>query len=458
MASDVTRSGKPRLLVIDDDDDLRKQMKWALSADYEVLLAEDRKSALSLFAKKRPQVVTLDLGLPPRPASVEEGFTVLSEMLTANPQAKVIIITGRGEKEHALKAVSEGAYDFMYKPIEVDELKTVLKRAHYLASLESEHQAIQKKLGDGAFEGMVGSSPQMQEVFSKIRKVAGSDVSVLIAGESGTGKELVARAIHALSNRKGHPFIVINCGAIPENLLESELFGHERGSFTGAHTLRKGRIELVQGGTLFLDEIGELPLGLQVKLLRFLQEQVIERVGGREQIRVDTRVVAATNRDLNEGMKNGNFREDLYYRLSVVTIQLPPLRERQGDITVLSRAFLRRYAEENKRKLGGFTSEAIDALESYAWPGNVRELENKIKRAVVMAESTKVSPEDLEMEYGEHRQEVSLQEAREALEREMVLRALARNQDNMSRTAEDLGISRPTLYELVEKLGITKKG
>lgn len=457
MASNIDRSGKPKLLIVDDDEDLRKQMKWALAEEYDIVLAGDRENALTAFQRKKPDVVTLDLGLPPRPASVEEGFAALSEMLMANPQAKIIIITGRGEKEHALKAVKDGAYDILYKPVEIEELKVLLKRAVYLASLEKENQIMQRKLGDGTFEGMIGASSQMQEVFAKVRKVAPSDVPVLITGESGTGKELIAKAIHSLSNRKEEPFIVINCGAIPENLLESELFGHEKGSFTGAHVQRKGRVELADGGTLFLDEIGELPIGLQVKILRFLQEQVIERVGGREQIRVDARVVAATNRDLKEAMKNGTFREDLYFRLGVVTIFVPPLRDREGDVLVLSNAFLKRYAEESKRKLSGFTQAAVNALERYDWPGNVRELENKVKRAVVMAEGTRVRAEDLEMVKGERREDLTLKDAREAVEREMVVKALTRNQHNMTRAAEELGVSRPTLYELMEKLGIERK-
>jgi two-component system, NtrC family, response regulator len=457
MASDVAHPVKPKLLIVDDDEDLRKQMKWALAQDYEVVLAENRSTALAIFQRRKPDVVTLDLGLPPRPASVEEGFAALSEMLTAKPETKIIVITGRAEKEHALKAVTDGAYDILYKPVDIEELKVLLKRAFYLASLEKENQAMQKRLGNNTFEGMIGSSPQMEEVFSTIRKVAPSDVPVLITGDSGTGKELVAKAIHSLSGRKDGPFVVINCGAIPENLLESELFGHEKGSFTGAHVQRKGRVELSQGGTLFLDEIGELPLGLQVKMLRFLQEQVIERVGGREQIAVDARVIAATNRDLKEGMKDGTFREDLYFRLGVITISLPCLREREGDILLLSNAFLKRYAEEGKRKLAGFTEEAVDALEAYEWPGNVRELENKIKRAVVMADGTKVRAEDLEMAKTGRREDRSLKDAREAVEREMVLKALTRNQQNMTRAAEELGVSRPTLYELMEKLGVERK-
>ncbi|HME43098.1 MAG TPA: PEP-CTERM-box response regulator transcription factor [Syntrophorhabdales bacterium] len=449
---------KPKLLIVDDDEDLRTQMKWALAQEYEVFLAEDRPSALEAVRTKKVPVVTLDLGLPPWPASVEEGFATLAEILTIDPLIKVIIATGRGEKEHALRAVADGAYDFLYKPVEIEELKVLLKRAFYLAGLEREHQELRSRVGEEAFQGILGTSQKMAEVFATVRKVATTDVPVLISGESGTGKELVASAIHRLSRRKNHPFVVINCGAIPENLLEAELFGHEKGAYTGAHVQRKGRVEAAHSGTLFLDEIGELSLALQVKLLRFLQEQVIERIGGREQIKVDARVIAATNRDLKQAMKDGTFREDLYFRLGVITIPLPPLREREGDTVLLANAFLRRYAAENKKKLTGFTSQAVSALQEYAWPGNVRELENRLKRAVIMAEGNKITPVDLEMESPEDKPEgVSLKEAREALEKDLVTRALTRNNDNITKAAEDLGISRPTLYELMEKLGIGRK-
>ena len=448
----------PKLLIVDDEEDIRTQMKWALAQDYQVFLAGDRGSAMEIVGKEQPPVVTLDLGLPPRPAHVEEGFAALSEMLSADPFIKVIIITGRGEKEHALKAVGEGAYDFLYKPVEIDELKVVLKRAFYIASLEREHHFLQRQIGEEGFQGMLGGSPQMQEVFATVRKVATTDAPVLIAGESGTGKELVAQAIHRLSPRKESPFIVINCGAIPETLLESELFGHEKGAFTGAHIQRKGRIEAARGGTLFLDEIGELSLGLQVKLLRYLQEQIIERIGGREQIRVDARVITATNRDLKQAMRAGAFREDLYFRLAVVTIPMPLLREREGDVFMLAKAFLNRYAEEARRKITGFTNQAMRAIENYSWPGNVRELENRIKRAVIMAEGNKITPADLELGMHHARDEfLNLKEAREALEKEMILKAMAKTKDNVTRAAEALGISRPTLYELMEKLGVERK-
>jgi two-component system NtrC family response regulator len=449
---------RPKLLIVDDEEDIRTQMKWALAQDYQVFLAGDRGSAMEIVGKEQPPVVTLDLGLPPRPAHVEEGFAALAEMLSADSFIKVIIITGRGEKEHALKAVGEGAYDFLYKPVEIDELKVVLKRAFYIASLEREHHFLQRQIGEEGFQGMLGGSPQMQEVFSIVRKVATTDAPVLIVGESGTGKELVAQAIHRLSPRKEGPFVVINCGAIPETLLESELFGHEKGSFTGAHIQRKGRIEAAMGGTLFLDEIGELSLGLQVKILRYLQEQVIERIGGREQIRVDARIITATNRDLKQAMKTGAFREDLYFRLAVVSIQMPLLREREGDVFMLAKAFLNRYAEEAKRRITGFTNQAMRAIENYSWPGNVRELENRIKRAVIMAEGNKISPADLELGMHHARDEfLNLKEAREAMEKEMILKALTKTKDNVTRAAEALGISRPTLYEMMEKLGIERK-
>ena len=449
---------KQRLLIVDDDEDLRTQMKWALAKDYEVTLAEDRETALAAMAAKRPAVVTLDLGLPPQPAGVEEGFAILDEIINGFGQTKVIIITGRGEKEHALRAVEQGAYDFFYKPIQLDELKVVLRRAYHLAQLEREQRALKSRLSGYTFEGMLGTSPKMQDVFSVIRKVATTDAPVLVAGESGTGKELVAGAIHRLSIRQANPFIVINCGAIPENLLESELFGHEKGAFTGAHIQRKGRFEMADGGTLFLDEIGELPMTLQVKLLRFLQERVVERVGGREQIEVDTRIIAATNRDLKEAMQTGTFREDLYYRLGVIFISIPPLRERSGDVLLMAKAFMDRYAEENKKKIKGFTLDAIDAIEKYGWPGNVRELENRIKRAVIMCDGQKLTPEDLEMAAPLAPYEaMSLKEARESLERELIIKAMIRNTDNLTKAATELGISRPTLYDLMSKFGLLKE-
>ena len=448
---------KQKLLIVDDDEDLRTQMKWALTADYDVYLAEDRQSAIAIINKEQPAVVTLDLGLPPNPAGVEEGFAILDHILDNYSHTKVIIITGRSEKEHALRAVEKGAYDFFYKPIELDELKVVLRRAFHVSQLEQEQREMRHRLSGDTFEGMIGTSPPMQDVFSTIRKVATTDAPVLITGESGTGKELVARAIHRLSLRESKHFIPINCSAIPENLIESELFGHEKGTFTGAHAQRKGRFEMAEGGTLFLDEIGDLPLTLQVKLLRFLQEKKIERVGGREQIEVDTRVLAATNRDLEEAMKNATFREDLYYRLNVVKISLPALRERNADVVLLAKTFLDRYTGEIRKKIKGFSSQAIESIERYPWPGNVRELENRIKRAVIMSEGKKITLEDLEMKSIAGSKEcIVLKDAREILEKERILKAMARNENNLTKAASDLGVSRPTLYDLMEKLGIPK--
>jgi len=448
----------PKLLIVEDDESIRTQMKWALAQDYEVLIAEDREDALEIVRTQKPPVVTLDLGLPPRPAGVEEGFLTLNDIFSVDSSTKVIIITGRNDKDNALKAIDLGAYDFFYKPIQIDELKVVLKRAFYVSGLEKEHYELQRKFAEDSFEGMLGTSPQIQEVFSAIRKVATTDMPVLIVGESGTGKEMAAWAIHRKSARKDGPFEAINCSAIPESLLESELFGHEKGAFTGAHIQRKGRMELSQGGTLFLDEIGEISLALQVKLLRFLQEHQIERVGGRGKILVDARVIAATNVDLKQRMVEGRFREDLFYRISVVTISIPPLRERQGDIQPLAKAFLQKYSSENQKRITGFTQKALRAIEAHDWPGNVRELENRIKRAVVMTEGSKVRPEDLELRIPSGSYEArGLKSARETLERDFIRRALSRNKWNITQSAAELGISRPTLYELMEKLGITKE-
>jgi two-component system NtrC family response regulator len=449
---------KHKLLIVDDDEALRTQMKWALIQDYEVIVAGDRPSAIESLKIGNIELVTLDLGLPPDPGGVSEGFSTLAEILEQDHLIKVIVITGREEKEHALKAIDQGGYDFFCKPVQVDDLKVVLKRALHVSNLERENRELQKKAScSNSFDGILGSSPKMQEVFNTIRKVADTDMPVLILGESGTGKELTAQAIHRLSSRKEQPFVAINCGAIPENLLESELFGHEKGAFTGAHARRKGRIESAQGGTLFLDEIGDLPLPLQVKLLRFLQEQQIVRLGGREEIPVDTRIVAATNADITKALREERFREDLYFRLGVVTITLPPLREREGDIPLLAKIFLEKAAAASNKKVKGFSPQALRALEAYAWPGNVRELENRIKRAVIMTEGSKLTPVDLELgsSYAKHHGKM-LKDAREALEKELVQQALAKHKGNISQAATELGISRPTLYELMDKLGISR--
>ncbi|MEN6485144.1 MAG: PEP-CTERM-box response regulator transcription factor [Syntrophobacteraceae bacterium] len=449
---------KPKLLIVEDDEDIQLSMKWALGSEYALHFATDRQSALNVFKSEHPAMITLDLGLPPHARSTEEGFLTLSDLLHEDPLAKVIIVTGQDEKENAIKAVGNGAFDFFCKPVQVEEIKVILRRALRVHQLENEHRELQSKIAGKVFDEIIGTSPQMQEVFGSIEKVAGTEVPVLILGESGTGKELVARAIHRRSARKDGPFIAINCAAIPENLLESELFGHEKGAFTGAHAMRKGRVEMAQDGTLFLDEIGDLPLPLQSKLLRFLQEHSIERIGGRRDIPVDTRVLAATNRNLLQAMHENRFREDLYYRLAVVSIQLPALREREGDVMLLATSFLQNYAAEMKKKIAGFSPDALRLIESYDWPGNVREIENRVKRAVIMAQRSRISPEDMQLESREApREAVSLKEAREKVERELILQSLSRNNLNLTRTAADLGISRPTLYELMDKLGIERK-
>lgn len=447
---------KPRLLIVDDDEEIRTQMKWGLAQEYDVLLAEDRPTALELLSEHHPQVVLLDLGLPPRPAEPVEGLAALSEILTRDSLVKVIIISGQGEKANALQAIGAGAYDFLTKPVDLEMLKLLLARAFHVASLEREFREMQELQGE-TFEGMLGTSPQMQQVFNSIRKVATSDAPVLVLGESGTGKEMVAQGIHRRSSRKDGPFVAINCSAIPETLLESELFGHEKGSFTGAHVQRKGRIETASGGTLFLDEIGELPALLQVKLLRFLQEQSIERVGGRQPIQVDTRVVSATNVDLKKAIAEGRFREDLFYRLAVVVVNLPPLRERETDVRLLAQEFLRRSAAKIGKNGLAFDHDAIRALNGYAWPGNVRELDNRVKRAVIMADGKRLTPADLELEgQAERSHATNLKEAREAVEREMIQKALRKHNGKIAPAATDLGISRPTLYELMDKLGLKR--
>lgn len=448
---------KPKLLIVEDDEDIQLSMKWALAQDYEVFLAGNRERAGQIFRREKPPLVTLDLGLPPHPNSNVEGLRTLSELLAEDPFAKIIIITGQDDKENAIKAIGAGACDFFCKPIVMSEVKLVLQRTFAVFQLEQENRELQDRAGRKAYDDLLGTSPQIQEIFATIDRVSTTEVPVLVMGESGTGKELIARSIHRRSPRKDAPFIAINCAAIPENLLESELFGHEKGSFTGAHTQRKGRIESAHKGTLFLDEIGEIPPSLQVKLLRFLQEHTIERVGGRKEVEVDARILAATNQDLQKAIAENTFREDLFYRLSVVSIIVPPLRERQGDTTLLATVFLNRYAAEQRKKITGFTPQALQAVEGYTWPGNVRELENRIKRAVIMARKTKLTPEDLQL--GTEKVSfhgVKLKEARESLEREMILQTLAKTRNNLSKAADELGISRPTLYELMEKLGIER--
>ena len=446
----------PHLLIVDDDEEICAQMKWALTSDYEILLAGNRPEAVEAFRSAKPSAVLLDLGLPPCPGNPEEGLAALSELLALDRFAKIVVVTGQNEKDIALRAIGAGAYDFLCKPLDMEEVKFLLKRCFHVSTLEREFAEMQKLFGCESFEGILGDSPGMQPVFETIRKVATTDAPVLILGESGTGKEMVARALHQKSARRDGPFVAINCGAIPENLLESELFGNERGAFTGAHAQREGRVEIANGGTLFLDEIGEMPPTLQVKLLRFLQEQTIERVGGRQEIRVNARVIAATNADLKKKMAGGTFREDLYYRLAVVQILLPPLRERENDILVLAKFFLRRFAGESNKAGLAFDTDALRALNKHAWPGNVRELENCIRRAVIMAEGPRVTERDLELKNDGIMTNgaTTMREAREMVERQMVQQALRKHSGKITPAAAELGLSRPTLYELMEKLGI----
>ncbi len=447
---------KPTLLIVDDDEEIRTQMRWALATDYEVAQAGDRASALERCRELKPRVVLLDLGLPPAPGTPEEGLAALTEILAFDGETKVVIISGQGEKATALQAIGAGAYDFLNKPVDMDELRLLLKRCFHIANLEREFNSMQQQLQIESFEGLLGAGASMQTVFNMIRKVAASDAPVLILGESGTGKEMTARAIHQRSARKSGPFIAINCSAIPESLIESELFGHEKGAFTGAHMQRKGRIEMAAGGTLFLDEIGEVPLPIQVKLLRFLQEQVIERVGGRQEIHIETRVVAATNADLKKIMANGTFREDLFYRLAVVQIALPPLRARGEDVKLLARAFLQRFAHEAGKPSLTFAPDAIRAIRQHMWPGNVRELQNRVRRAVIMSEGKRISAENLELAEHSDNGTISLKDARERAEREAIMQALRRSGGKMAPAAVELGVSRPTLYELMDKLGLQR--
>jgi len=449
---------RPALLLIDDDAEIRDQMKWALASIYQIIEASDRPTALAHIRQAMPSLMLLDLGLPPDPDGASEGLATLREALQINPMAKIIVVTGNSDRAKAVTAIESGAYDFIEKPLQLDVLKIVLQRAAYLSNLEQEHRALREQAGQNEFEGIVGSSARIQTVFDMIRRVAPSDVPVLITGESGTGKELVARAIHRQSARRAGAFVAINCGAIPETLLESELFGHERGAFTGAIQQRKGRIESAQGGTILLDEIGDIPLTLQVKLLRFLQDHEIQRLGAKESIHVDARIIAATNVNLQKAIDEGRFREDLYYRLCVVTIAVPSLGERGSDIALLARTFLTKFAEEQKKPLKGFTPQAMQALTGHNWPGNVRELQNRIKRAVVMAEGRYVTPVNLELKEPSSTEgdASTLRASRDIREKDLVRLAMEKAEGNVSRAAADLGISRPTLYQLLVRYGFKK--
>ena len=442
-----------KLLVVEDDPGLQTQLKWCFD-DWKVVIAPDRQSALAELKKHPYPVMTLDLGLPPDEGGTSEGFAALEEIVREHPHTKVIVVTGNNERENALRAVALGAYDFFYKPIDSDLLGFIVNRAYRLHELEEENQRLHTRHPEAALEGVVAASPEMMAVCRTIEKVAPADATVLVLGESGTGKELVARALHNLSPRVEGPFVAINCAAIPENLLESELFGYEKGAFTGAARTTPGKFETAHGGTLFLDEVGDLPMSLQAKLLRFLQERVIERVGGRKQIPVDVRVVCATHKDPQKLIHEGKFREDLYYRISEITVRIPPLRERTGDVLLLARVFLERFSKQYGHKVKQLSPDAIAALENHPWPGNVRELENRIKRAVIMAEGRQITAADLELGAGGDGQSFDLREIRDRAEREAILRALSHVGGKISQAAELLGVSRPTLYDLLKKHGL----
>jgi two-component system, NtrC family, response regulator len=442
------------LIVVEDDPGLQSQLKWSFDA-YEVHVAEDRNTAINLLRKTVAPVITLDLGLPPDPTNASEGFAALKEILSLRPQTKVIVVTGNDDRANALKAIELGAYDFYQKPIDPDVLKIIIERAFHVHALEEENLALNASQYSSPLDGVIANSPEMLEVCRIIEKISPTDITALLLGESGTGKEVLARAIHGLSERRERRFVAINCASIPENLLESELYGYEKGAFTGASKRTIGKIETATGGTLFLDEIGDMPLGLQAKLLRFLQERVIERIGGRDEIPVDVRVICATNQDLKEKIKLGEFREDLYYRISEISVEIPALRQRVGDSVLLAWNFLKKFSDLGTTRLTGFTNEALQAIEEYSWPGNVRELENRIKRAVIMADGPVITLDVLLLgKDPKNSMPLNLREVREKAEASAVLRAMNYVGGNVSRAAELLGISRPTLYDLVNKYGL----
>jgi two-component system NtrC family response regulator len=449
-------SARPKLLIVEDDAGLQRQLRWAYDA-YEVIAVADRASAIEALRAHEPAVATLDLGLPPDPDGTKEGFAALEEMLALKPDLKVIVASGHGARDSARQAIASGAYDFYQKPVDIDELGLIVRRAFHLHGIEAENRRLMQGEagGERVLAGLITGAPEMLKVARTIERVAANAVSVMLLGASGTGKELLARGLHAESGRRG-AFVAINCAAIPETLLEAELFGHEKGAFTGAIRTNEGKIEQAQGGTLFLDEVGDIPLPLQVKLLRFLQERVIERVGGRRPIPVDARIVCATHQDLEAMIGAGRFREDLYYRLAEIVIRIPPLRERSGDAALLARAFLTRFARDMGRPLTGFSADALAAIDAWPWPGNVRELENRIKRAVIMADGKRVTAADLDLETaGEEAAPISLRAVREAADRQAIRRALARTEGNISAAAKLLGISRPTLYDLLKAYELT---
>ena len=444
-----------KLLVVEDDPGLQTQLKWCFEG-YDVIIAGDRETALSELEKYRPPVVTLDLGLPPDADGTSEGFQTLEDILTRAPATKVIVVTGNNDRAHALQAVGMGAYDFFYKPIDAELLGFIVNRAYRLREIEEENLRLHVSGGDSPLEGVLTGAPEMLKVCRTVEKVAPADATVLVLGESGTGKELIARSVHSLSGRADARFVAINCAAIPENLLESELFGYEKGAFTGAAKQTPGKFELANGGTLFLDEVGDMPLPLQAKLLRFLQERTIERVGGRQEIPVDVRVICATHKDLPQLARENEFREDLYYRISEITIRIPPLREREGDALLLARLFLEKFSKQMGKTQHRFSKDSLAAIEAYPWPGNVRELENRVKRAVIMAEHKQISVSDLELGGAgvDDVRTFNLREIREQAERQAIVRAMGHVGGKISQASELLGVSRPTMYDLIKKYNL----
>jgi two-component system NtrC family response regulator len=445
-----------KLLVVEDDEGLQRQLRWSYD-DYEVIIAGNREAALDALRLHEPAVVTLDLGLPPDPDGVTEGFATLEAILQERPQTKVIVASGHGARESARRAIALGAFDFYQKPVDIDELGMIVRRAYHVADLEAENRRLAESAqaaSGNVLGGIVTGAPEMLKVARMIERVATAQVSVMLLGASGTGKELLARGLHNASLRAKKPFVAINCAAIPENLLESELFGYEKGAFTGAVKTQEGKIELAQGGTLFLDEVGDIPLPLQVKLLRFLQERVIERIGGRKSIPVDVRIVCATHQDLDQMIASARFREDLFYRLAEIVVRIPSLAERHGDAVLLAHHFLGRFARENGRTFKGFMPDAIAAINDWSWPGNVRELENRLKRAVIMADSSRLTAADLDLGAPDDGIILSLKAAREAADKTAIRKVLARTESNMTSAAKILGVSRPTLYDLIKQYGL----
>jgi two-component system NtrC family response regulator len=450
----VTEKRRP-LLIVEDDPALQKQMRWAFD-QYETVVAGDRESAIAQLRRFEPAVATMDLGLPPAPDEPTEGLRTLQETLALFPDTKVIVLTGQNDRANAVKAIGLGAYDFYTKPFEPELLSLIIERAFRLHDLQEENRRLHLAQAPDAMGGIITRDPEMLRVCKTIERVATTDATVLLLGDSGTGKEILARALHAKSGRRAQRFVAINCAAIPENLLESELFGYEKGAFTGAVKQTIGKIETANRGTLFLDEIGDLPGALQAKLLRFLQERVIERVGGREEIPVDVRIVCATHQNLKELITTGRFREDLYYRLAEISVEIPPLRKRQGDAALLAHAFVRRFAAEHHRGSLSLRPDALAAIEAHPWPGNVRELENCIKRAVIMADGAALTPPDLGLQErnGNGEEMLNLRQIREEAEKQAIIRVLGRVNGNVSKAAELLGVSRPTLYDLMGRFGL----